>query len=251
MKGRHQIEIVNWNISNPSLIRATRQANWLLKGAFDIITLTETKSSNGCLYLKDRLESFGYHVIFPKPGKNGYGVLVASKINPNLTGFSGRVNYGSRVVSTRIPFLTGELEIIAIYVPNSRDENKKRFLLSLLSDFDSTPQLPFRILCGDFNVIEPDHFPRYSKFEDWEYNFYNSMIRYQLRDAFRHLNPKAQEYSWIGRTGDGYRYDHYFVSDSLLPLVNRCGYLHETRNLRLSDHSAMYITINLPVDRDL
>jgi len=53
----------------------------------------------------------------------------------------------------------------------------------------------------------------------------------------------AQEYSWIGRTGDGYRYDHCFVSHGLLSLINECRYLHEPRNFKLSDHSAMYIKI--------
>jgi exodeoxyribonuclease-3 len=248
MKERGKMTIINWNISNPSPLRAAKQATWLLNAASDIMTLTETKSSKGCLYLKDRLESFGYHVIFHEPEENGYGVLVASKGKLAFTSFPKRVDYASRVVSTRMPFLGKELEIIAIYVPNTRDEKKKRFMLSLLNDLKSAPQLPFRILCGDLNIIEPDHFPRYSKFEDWEYNFYDSMANHQLRDAFRHLNPTAHEYSWVGRTGDGYRYDHCFVSDDLLPLINKCGYLHETRNLKLSDHSAMYVTISLSAD---
>ncbi|MFQ6126989.1 MAG: endonuclease, partial [Candidatus Heimdallarchaeota archaeon] len=85
------------------------------------------------------------------------------------------------------------------------------------------------------------HIPYYPKFESWEYNFYRSLSKYQLKDAFRYLNPRVQEYSWMGRTGDGYRYDHCFVSERLLPLIKECYYLHEPRKVRISDHSAMYM----------
>jgi exodeoxyribonuclease III len=39
-----------------------------------------------------------------------------------------------------------------------------------------------------------------------------------MADAFRHLHPHACEYSWVGRTGDGYRYDHAFCSQALRDL---------------------------------
>jgi exodeoxyribonuclease-3 len=60
-----------------------------------------------------------------------------------------------------------------------------------------------------------------------------------LTDAFRHLHPTAAEYSWVGRTGDGYRYDHVFCSASLCPLIASCQYVHEPREDGLSDHSAL------------
>lgn len=242
---KHETTVTNWNVSNPSLKRAIRQVEWLLDTDSDVMILTETKFSKGCVYIKDRLKSFGYHVIFPRSKANGYGVLLASKLRLRETEFSNYIdsNFRARAISVELPFLTTELEIIGIYVPNKRDEEKRHFLQKLLKALENSPLTSYRMVCGDFNVLEPDHVPFYPKFESWEYGFYSDLSKYQLKDAFRCLNPGVQEYSWVGRTGDSYRYDHCFISHKLRPLIRKCCYLHEPRNLRLSDHSAMYIKV--------
>jgi ribosomal protein S8 len=66
---------LNWNIQNPSLDRAINQINWIEENAFDIIILTEAKSSKAGLYIVDRLKSKGYIVNFPKIENNDYGVI--------------------------------------------------------------------------------------------------------------------------------------------------------------------------------
>jgi len=58
------IRCLNWNVRNPSLRRAAKQMKWVEKNSFDIIVLTEVKLSQGCIYIKDRLTSLGYTVIF-------------------------------------------------------------------------------------------------------------------------------------------------------------------------------------------
>ncbi len=64
-------------------------------------------------------------------------------------------------------------------------------------------------------------------------------------DAFRHMNPTRAEHSWVGRTGDGYRYDHIFCSRSLIDVLRTCDYIAEPRLSRLSDHSALTVCLNL------
>ena len=66
-----------------------------------------------------------------------------------------------------------------------------------------------------------------------------------LTDAFLHLQPHDGEYSWVGRTGDGYRYDHAFCSRSLRDLITACRYLHQPREEKLSDHSALTVRLTL------
>ena len=44
---------------------------------------------------------------------------------------------------------------------------------------------------------------------------------------------------WVGRTGDGYRYDYFHVGRELADRIAGCGYLHETREQRLTDHAAV------------
>jgi len=234
-----------WNIANPSLERAGRQAEWLRKRPEDILVLTEAKQSKGCVFLERYFQAYGYNVVFPKPKEKEFGVIIASKRSLTPSNFSNHVDYlQARVASVTLNLPSGEIEIIGIYVP-SRDsspkkvDRKKRFLESMTYALERAPRPSRRIFCGDFNVLEPDHIPHYPFFAEWEYDFYRNLTKYQLRDAFRHLQPLIQEYSWVGRTGDGYRYDHCFVSENLLPLIKKCYYFHKPREIRLSDHSAL------------
>jgi exodeoxyribonuclease-3 len=66
-----------------------------------------------------------------------------------------------------------------------------------------------------------------------------------LVDAFRHLHPTDREYSWVGRTGDGYRYDHALCSTSLQAAIRACRYDHRPRADRLSDHSALALHLDI------
>jgi exodeoxyribonuclease-3 len=67
-----------------------------------------------------------------------------------------------------------------------------------------------------------------------------------LVDAFRALHPNTVEYSWVGRTGDGYRYDHAHCTADLASTLLACDYVHQPRLDRLSDHSAL--SVRLAVD---
>jgi len=240
-----------WNIANPSLERAGRQAEWLRKRPEDILVLTEAKKSKGCVFLERYFQAYGYKVIFPKPKEEEFGVIIASKCLLTPSKFSTYVDYlQARVTSVKLNLPGGEIEIIGVYVP-SRDsspekiDKKKSFLESLTHALERAPRPSRRIFCGDFNILEPNHVPHYSFFRGWEYDFYRSLTKYQLKDAFRHLHPSIQEYSWVGRTGDGYRYDHCFVSENLLSSVEKCYYFHESREMKLSDHSALIAELDL------
>ena len=238
-----------WNINNPSLKRARNQAAWLRKQSADVFVLTECKHSEGCNFLEKYFQTFGYYVVSSKPEKNEYGVMIISKHKLTKSIFSNHIDYlQSRVISVKVPFFNDELEVIGIYVP-SRDssyekkERKKRFIKKLISVLEKENNSIRRVFCGDFNVLEPKHIPHYPIFENWEYAFYSNLTKYHLKDAFRYLNPEIQEYSWVGRKGDGYRYDHFFVTSYLIPLVQKCYYYHEPREMKLSDHSALISTL--------
>ncbi|MBT9147990.1 MAG: hypothetical protein DDT32_01759 [Syntrophomonadaceae bacterium] len=234
-----------WNIANPSAQRAGKQAEWLRKRPENVLVLTEVKRSEGCMFLERYFQAYGYNVIFPKPEGNEYGVMIVSKSILRPSSFSNSANYlRSRAASVKLLLSDNELEIMGIYVP-SRDssyektQKKKLFLKRLSEALEANSITDKRIFCGDLNVIEPHHVPHYPFFQDWEYDFYCNLTKYKLADAFRHLNIGVQEYSWVGRTGEGYRYDHCFISSCLVPLLRKSYYLHEPRELKLSDHSAL------------
>ena len=171
--------------------------------------------------------------------------MIVSKHPLVENSFSNFIDFlPSRVAVATIALPSGVLEIIGLYVP-SRDvstekiERKKHFLENVVQALRNAPSPTFRIVCGDFNILEPDHVPHYPFFKEWEYAFYRNLMRYRMKDAFRHVNPSLREYSWIGRTGDGYRYDHCFISENIIHSVKKCFYFHKPREKRLSDHSAI------------
>lgn len=95
-------------------------------------------------------------------------------------------------------------------------------------------------------MLEPGHRPHYPFFAPFEYDFYRSLVtEHGLTDTFRHLHPDAAEYSWVGRTGDGYRYDHAFCSQTLRDQLIACDYLHQPRMDKLSDHSALSVRLTV------
>ncbi|MFH1392719.1 MAG: endonuclease/exonuclease/phosphatase family protein [bacterium] len=237
-----------WNIANPSVERAGKQALWLKQRPEDILLLTEAKHSKGCIFLERYLQAFGYNVVFPKPEEEEYGVMAVSKNKLKPTDFSKLIKYlPSRVVSVE----SNRLEIIGVYAPSrgfdegERLVKKKRFLEGLSNALDKSGSPTRRIFCGDLNVLEPNHIPYYDYFKNWEYDFYRDLAKHQLIDVFRDLHPDTEEHSWFGRSGAGYRYDHSFVSDDLKSAVKECYYLHEPRETKLSDHSAMVLKLIL------
>lgn len=99
------------------------------------------------------------------------------------------------------------------------------------------------IVAGDLNVIEPGHTPHHAVFGDWEYDFYRSFAAAGLADANRLLHPDAADHSWYGRSGQGYRFDHVFITTRHQAQVHSCDYLHEPRHQALTDHAALTLTI--------
>jgi hypothetical protein len=86
----------------------------------------------------------------------------------------------------------------------------------------------------------------YRFFQPFEYDCYQQLTGHLgLIDAFRHLHPDRVEHSWIGRTGDGYRYDHALAGTALASRIDACAYLHQPRELHLSDHAALSLCLRI------
>lgn len=106
------------------------------------------------------------------------------------------------------------------------------------------------VVAGDLNVVERGHQPHHAVFGDWEYAFYDAFTAAGLTDAFRAVHPDtAADHSWFGRSGNGYRFDHTFLTASHRDQLIACDYLHQPRIAGLSDHSALRLTACLPAQR--
>lgn len=241
-----ELSFLTLNIGNPSEQRTRRQLSWLANRQEHVLVLTETKASAGCRLLAGGLTEAGWQVNYPVPEPDGYGVMIATTVRAEPGQFGAQVGYlDARAASMILPLPSGPLEVIGAYVP-SRDagaektERKRIWLARCQAALTARqPRCPALFL-GDLNVIEPGHKPRYPFFAPFEYDFYRALVTdLNMTDVFRLRHGDVVEHSWVGRTGDGYRYDHAFCSTELEHLVSGCEYLHQTRFDKLTDHSAL------------
>ncbi|MFT9479740.1 endonuclease/exonuclease/phosphatase family protein [Streptomyces sp. Mo3] len=245
------LDVLTFNLNNPSKNRAERQLDYLAARPESVLVLTETADSAGCALLADEFRSAGYDVVFPPPPARGErGVMIVSRL-ATRPGPAGLSYLPHRAPSVTVQTEEGPVDVIGLYVP-SRDaspektERKTRFLEACHTDLP-LGAVGARVVLGDFNVLEPDHTPRYRFFRPFEYRFYRWFAEVGYVDAFRRMHPDALEYSWVGRTGDGYRYDHAHVSTRLATSVRSCSYIHDVRTGpdRLTDHSALGLSLAL------
>ncbi len=246
-----QIRLLNWNIRNPALPRARQQADWLIQTDANVIILTEAKYSQGCRFLSDWLSSYGFTLFFPQPSTTDYCVIVAIKDLPYEKRELDVPFLSHRLVSLCCETAIGKVHIVGTYVPSRgpkerRNQDKRQFQTQAIQVLRNKPRAiggSRIILAGDLNVIERNHIPHHAVFGEWEYEFYETFTQNGWMDAYRYLHPDSLEYSWFGRKGEGYRFDHIFISDGLAPYVTACQYTHEVRMAGLSDHSAMFLTL--------
>ncbi len=225
------LKILNWNIANPSIQKAQKQIRWLEKNNFDILILTEAKSSKGCIYLKDRLKSLNYDVSFPEVEED-YFVVIASKKeiktkNPDII---------TNFLPHRAPSIhlkNKDILITGIYIPPSLSSKKRAEFHNNFKKILKNNKSKKWIILGDLNVPYPD-----SK----KHKVYNTFLDYELVDAFRHKNPKKQDNSLFREKG-AYRPDNIFISKEFTSSILTCDYIHEPRLNNLSDHSAMCLKL--------
>ncbi|ADI10785.1 endonuclease/exonuclease/phosphatase [Streptomyces bingchenggensis BCW-1] len=249
-----EARLITFNAQHASAERSRRQAEWLAgQEAADLVVMTEVGSGPGGQALVTALAQRGYRSVLALPsGRPDYRTVLASRSAELEAVDSGIGVLSHRGPAARVRIGSHTVGLLGLYVPSRgpkerRNEDKRAFqgavtdaVPGLLAQFDGPV-----IVSGDLNVVEPGHVPHHAVFGKWEYSFYRSFVDAGLIDAFRHLHPDAAEHSWFGRGGDGYRFDHAFVTARHGEYVRTCQYLHEPRELGLTDHAAMFLRLGL------
>jgi len=160
-------------------------------------------------------------------------VLIASTIPFETVLFEdGAMNFPGAVVIAGFQ----AFDIYGVYLPHKKKHNCFEAILSMLDSRDREA-----IIAGDYNtginyVDQKGNSFMYSQF----------LGRFKDRgmlDAFRLIHEDKEEYSWFSHQGNGYRYDHTYVSEALKPLVKDCYYNQEARKDKLSDHAPMFLEL--------
>jgi exodeoxyribonuclease-3 len=243
------LSILTVNIGAAARERAKDMLHWLAGRPDDVLVLTETSAGVGTAYLLDRFRQAGFAVVHTPDTNGDRGTALVSRVRIEpLVAFEG-VSIPGRVAAAVLD-TTPAVAVVGVYVP-SRDrsadktDKKHAFVTSLLAALDALPaELRDRLVIGgDYNVISRTHKPLHPGFLPFEFGLLESLEAHGLVDAHERCSPGQQPYSWIGRTGDGYRYDYFHVGQELAERITGCAYLHETREQRLTDHAAVALEL--------
>jgi exodeoxyribonuclease III len=246
------LSVLTVNIGAASPERARLLLEWLARRPEEVLVITETSAGPGTAWLLERFRRAGFTVIKTPDadGERGSALVSRVRVARVLTAEFTAVSVPCRV-SAAVLDTEPAIPVIGVYVP-SRDrsagktERKQRFIRTLIEAYDKLPTdlQQHLVLGGDYNVIAKTHRPLHPGFLPFEFGLLDGLRERGLTDAYEHLVPGEQAYSWIGRTGDGYRYDYLHVGPRLTGLIGACSYLHETRQLGLTDHAAMTLTLH-------
>jgi exodeoxyribonuclease III len=228
------LKIISWNIQQGGGSRLYGIINALINGGFDMIALSEFKNNAIGQKLKEALAKNGFTFQCNTPANSDENsVLIASKLSGQKELYpNADPNFPNNIVTAKY----SAFNLMAVYLPHK----KKHSLLPYLTQTASESTVPF-IIVGDYNTgknfidQKGDSFWYQSEIQQLESNNY--------LDAFRHIHGNIEEYSWFSHQGNGYRYDHTYVHESLLPIVKKCYFLHEWRQNKLSDHSPMVLEL--------
>jgi exodeoxyribonuclease-3 len=243
------VTIATLNIGAASRDRARRIIDeWILPSSFDVYVLTETSEGPGTHMILSEMKDAGW-LVFLRPTKpKDRGTAIVSRIaaTPHAAYPVDDPAPGRAIIITLDTEPT--IEIIGMYVPNrgndsGKTDRKRTFLgcwlRRLASDIGHQ-----RILVGDLNVVPPTQRPQFLPQEPFEYEWYETLISScGIYDAASRHNPPGHESTWVAYNGEGYTYDHIMIAEDMMTFVTRFAYDHSTRNRRLSDHSAIVISV--------
>jgi exodeoxyribonuclease-3 len=244
------LRLLTLNIGAASAERAVTIWNWLSLQDADVMVLTETSHGLGTRWLVEQSRASGLDVIQNDCGCGGRGVIVISRlpleiVNDNSLSVSDQCRLTMGMVACR-----PSIQIVGMYA-HSRNrggetvDRKKELLKEVLQVLRELEGQQDCVFGGDFNVMGTWNTVRHGGFLPFETRFLADVERMGYLDASARY-PEENRYSWVGRTGNRYQYDYWYVSASLSDRVQRCDYLHETRtSLRISDHSAVMLDISV------
>ena len=228
------LNILSWNIRQGGGIRISKILAALRQQDPEIIVLSEYHNGKAGVQLRNGLLQAGYRYqgVSTAPARQN-SAAIFSKLPCNLLIFPDcDENFPDNLVGAEYEAFT----LLGMYLPHKKKHKLLDFLLRYIQD-NPKPA----ILVGDFNtgINGVDQAGKSFWYEDEMKSF----PKYGYHDAFRHVHGMKKEYSWYSHQGNGYRYDHTYVADSLLSITSACEYLHSWREEGLSDHSPMLLSL--------
>ena len=227
------LKIISWNIRQGGGTRITKLISKLAEQASDIIVLSEFRNNHSGQKIRAALLQSGYRFqAVTQAQRDVNSAAIFSKLPGNVTLYpQSDPTYAHNILSMTFEAFT----VYGMYLPHK----KKHILFDLLIQ-EAQMDHP-GIMVGDMNSGKNGIDQKGNSF--WYEDKLMQLEKNGYIDAFRAMKGQVAEFSWFSHQGNGYRYDHTYIDDSLLPIVKDCYYLHEWRISGLSDHSPMVLEL--------
>ena len=229
-----ELRVLSWNIRAGGGSRAPQIVRAVVKTSAAIVVLSEYRNNDAGITIRHKLLQAGYRyqAVTHAMGTANSVLLVsklpfASELHPAADDV-----YSANIVTAHF----AAFSLVGVYLPHK----KKHQLLPYMTDIVSNHSQPY-VIAGDYNTGK--------NYVDQKGNSFmytdelSALEQAGMTDAFRLVHGEAEEYSWYSHQGNGYRYDHTYVSAALAATVKDCYYIHDYRESGLSDHSAMMLTM--------
>jgi exodeoxyribonuclease-3 len=221
------MRLVSWNVNGIRAAIRNGFWEWLAADAPDILCLQETRIQPEQIS-EDMHRPPGYHTFWHSAERKGYsGVATFCRDEPHF-------DDEGRVLVTE----HGDFTLVNAYFPSGRRGHErvtfKLAFYDVLLDFCSNLRAIGRrlVVCGDFNtahqpidLARPNQNQKTSGFLPEEREALAHWLEMGFVDAFRHLHPDLEAYTWWTYRFDararniGWRIDYFLVAEELMPQV--------------------------------
>ncbi len=253
--------IISYNVNGIRAAAKKGLTDWLKPHGFDVLCFQEVKAMKEQAPLQ-LFEDLGYkHCHWHHAEKKGYsGVATFSKKEPdNVVLGCGIEKYDREGRILRSDF--GDWTLLNCYFPSGTSgDNRQDFKYEFLDDFyDWIKKLkkkrPKLIIVGDYNIAHTEmdiHNPKGNKknsgFLPEEREWMTKWFDSGFTDAFRHINPDMEQYSWWSYRANarannkGWRIDYQSVSDNLQDKIKKAYQINDAVH---SDHCPVFLEIGI------
>ena len=225
--------VLSWNIRQGGGSRLSKITSHILEVGAEVVVLSEYRNNHSGSKIRSAMLAGGYRYqgVTAAPADVN-SAAIFSKLPGNITLYpEADPGYGHNILSITFDAFT----IFGMYLPHK----KKHVLFDLLLE-QAAADHP-SIMVGDMNTGINGVDQKGNSF--WYEDKLKQLGKKGYVDAFRVKHSDAREYSWYSHQGNGYRYDHTYVAEALVPIVKDCYYLHDWRENKLSDHSPMVLEL--------
>ncbi len=223
--------ILSWNIRQGGGSRVLKICSLLAEFAAEVVVLSEFRNNDSGQHIRTQLLKAGYryqYVTAAKVSENSAAIF--SKLPGDATLFpQSDSTYPHNILCVEYE----AFRVFGMYLPHKKKHQLFDFLVT-----QSEHAKP-AIMAGDFNSGKNYVDQKGNSF--WYEDKLLELETKAYHDAFRMLHGSKKEYSWYSHQGNGYRYDHTYVHESLAPIIRECYYLHKWREDKISDHSPMVL----------